>query len=116
MRFFIPRGYLIYFITAKTEDTYADLEKKIIELLVKNNLPYDKIFMQVSNKGKFCFENGIEYLIDDSFDNCSKANQYGIKSLLMTNEYNIDRVLCDNMYIINEFSEAKKYIKKNRRF
>lgn len=83
---------------------------------MKNNLPYDKIFMQVSNKGKFCFENGIEYLIDDSFDNCSKANQYGIKSLLMTNEYNIDRVLCDNMYRINEFSEAKKYIKKNRRF
>ena len=55
-------------------------------------------------------------VLDDSFDNCSKANQYGIKSLLMTNEYNIDRVLYDNMYRINEFSEAKKYIKKNRRF
>ena len=24
-----------------------------------------------TDKGKFCFENGIEYLIDDSFDNCS---------------------------------------------
>lgn len=35
LQYFKELGYLIYFITAKTEDTYADLEKKIIELLVK---------------------------------------------------------------------------------
>ena len=105
-------GYLIYFITAKTDDTYINLEQNIIDLLKKNSLPYDEIFTQIKNKGQFCYENNVDYLIDDSFDNCLKAHSYGITSILVSNVYNNDRILKNNMYRINEFIEVKKYIRK----
>lgn len=104
-------GYLIYFITAKTNTMYTNLENNIIKLLISNDIPFDEIYTQISNKGKFCFEHKIDYLIDDSFTNCLSAHSYGITSILVSNVYNSDRVLKDNMYRINEFSEVKRYIK-----
>lgn len=104
-------GYYIYFITAKTNDMYINLENNIIKLLKENELPFDEIYTQISNKGKFCFEQGIDYLVDDSFSNYLSANSYGVTSILVSNVYNEDRILESNMYRINEFSEIKKYIR-----
>ncbi len=112
LEYFRNEGFLIYFITAKTEDIYANLESKIVNLLKNNNLLYDDIFTQILNKGEFCFNNNIKYLIDDSFNNCYKATCYGVTSLLISNVYNLDREMKNNMYRINEFADAKKYIKR----
>lgn len=101
----------IYFVTVKTAEDYLDLEKKIVELLLKNDIYYDEIYTQVNNKGLFCKEKDISYLIDDSYRNCLSAVNNGKTGLLLTCPYNSDRVMVPNMYRLNNFEEAKKYIK-----
>lgn len=111
LRYLKNMGFYIFFITAKTNDLYVDLEKMIISLLNNNNIPYDGIYTQISNKGLFCYNSGIDCLIDDSYNNCLAANKYGILSMLVSNVYNRDRELKENMYRIDKFNEVKKYIR-----
>ena len=98
-------------MTAKSNDIYKDLEKNIVEMLKKYDIEYDEIFTQVSNKGIFCYEHNLDYLVDDSFDNCLKARNNGSTGILITKSYNSDRTLLDNMYRAESFSDIKKYIK-----
>lgn len=102
----------IYFITAKSNNEYVELERKIINLLNENDIPYDRIFTQISNKGLLCKEENVSYLVDDSYTNCLSALKYNKKALLMSNPYNEDRLLVENMYRINKFEDIKKYIIK----
>ena len=102
----------IYFITAKSNREYLNLENRIVKLLNNNNIPFDQIFLQVENKGKLCKQEGISYLIDDSYTNCLLAVNNGVTGLLMSAPYNCDRDLVDNMYRITEFENVKKYILK----
>jgi len=104
--------YSIYFVTAKSNDIYKNLETKIIEMLRRYDIDYDEIYTQVSNKGTFCHEYDLDYLVDDSFDNCLKARNNGTTGILLTKSYNYDRKLLDNMYRVETFSDIKKYIKK----
>ncbi len=104
----------IIFITVKTADDYLDLENKIIDVLVRNDIYYDEIYTQVNNKGLFCKENDISYLIDDSYNNCLSAVKNGKIGLLLTCPYNEGRAMPSNMYRLNSFDEAKKYIKVKR--
>lgn len=100
----------IYFITAKSNSEYAELEKKIVKLLNDNSIPYDKIFTQVENKGLLCKEENVSYLVDDSYSNCLSAVKYGKTALLVNNVYNENREMLSNMFRIHEFEEIKKYI------
>lgn len=102
----------IYFITAKSNSEYVELEKKIINLLKENEIPYDKIFTQIKNKGLLCKEENVSYLVDDSYTNCLSALKYNKTALLINKPYNQDRVMLENMYRIKEFEEIKKYVLK----
>lgn len=102
----------IYFITVKTGSEYIDLEQKIVAMLNENNIYYDEIYTQIKNKGEFCKEKDISYLIDDSYNNCLSAVKNGKIGLLMTNPYNEDRLMPNNMYRISKFTDIKKHIKK----
>ena len=105
-------NYLIYFVTAKSNDIYKDLEKSIVEMLKKYDINYDEIYTQVSNKGLFCQKHNLDYLVDDSFNNCLNARNNGTTGILLTKSYNSDRKLLDNMHRVETFSDIKKYIKK----
>jgi len=100
----------IYFITAKSNNEYIELEKKIINLLNENSIPYDEIYTQVHNKGLLCKEKDISYLVDDSYVNCMSAINHGKVALLANNPYNENRQLVNNMYRIKKIEEVKKYI------
>lgn len=104
--------YSIWLITAKTNSDYIDLEKKIIKMLTDNEIPYDKIFTQINNKGEFCKQNNISYLVDDSYKNCLSAINNGKIGLLIDNFYNENRIIVPNMYRIKKFEDIKKYIKR----
>ena len=106
--------YMIYFVTAKSNDAYVNLEDNIVKMLEKNNIPYDGIYTQVNDKGKFCYAHDLEYLIDDSFNNCLGATNYGKTGILISNTYNREREMVENMYRVESFPEVKKYIKKIR--
>lgn len=115
LEYFKNLDYLIYFVTAKSNDAYVNLEENIVKMLEKNNIPYDEIYTQVTDKGKFCYEHSIDYLIDDSFNNCLGATNYGKTGILMSNIYNRDREMVENMYRVETFPEVKKYIYKKIR-
>lgn len=102
----------IYFITAKSNDKYVELEKKIIKLLNDNSIPYDKLFTQVTNKGLLCHEKNVSYLVDDSYINCLSALKYKKVALLMNNPYNENREMLENMFRIHEFKEIRQYVLK----
>lgn len=105
-------GIEIYFITAKTNEEYKNLENSIINLLNKYNLPYDKIIVQAENKGKICKDNDIICLVDDSFDNCLKANNFDINSILLTKPYNLGRDCIGKIQRADDFLEVNSIVKK----
>ncbi len=102
--------YYLVFITAKSNDMYVDLEKNIVNLLKDNCLPYDEIHVQINNKGLFCRENGIKYLIDDSYRNCLSAKENGLTGILVSNPYNEDVELKNGIIRIREMTDIKKII------
>lgn len=58
--------------------------------LEKFNIPYDSLNLHISNKLEFCKENGIDLLIEDSYETCKETMNNGIKSILMTTKMNRD--------------------------
>lgn len=62
----------IYIITARknNDDWFSETLKNDVEGITRmwlnnNKIYYDEIFFDVKNKGKFCKENGIDFMIED---------------------------------------------------
>ena len=55
----------------------------VLTWLEKNNVNYDFIVINCSNKAKFCQKYGIGLLVDDGIHNCSKASNAGVPSILL---------------------------------
>ena len=102
----------INFITVKSNEQYGNVEKKLIEMLEKNNIPFDKLYTQIKNKGLLCKEKNIDYLIDDSYRNCLSMIEHGKTGILLNKPYNENVKLVDGIYRVNKFSDIKKYILK----
>ena len=64
------KGHTIYLITARWSVPGADTIKTTKEWLKKNNVPYDELVMNVSDKAELVKEKKIDLFIDDSFENC----------------------------------------------
>ena len=62
-------GYTIEIVTARNNTEYEDPYKITYDYLKKHNIYFDKINVNVSNKGLFCKTNNIDILIDDSIVN-----------------------------------------------
>ena len=65
-------GHQIYIITARKHNDIwfpkhisSRMESFTAEWLLKNEIPFDKIFFNATNKGKVCRDNGVDILIDD---------------------------------------------------
>lgn len=100
-------GNEIYFITARlTSIPNCDAENITKNMLKENDIPYDKLIINASDKLKFCKENGIEVFIEDSYETCKELQENGIKAVLMTTKMNenvdagnVERVDCwDEVY------------------
>ena len=74
-------GNKIIFITARNIEEYKNPYKLSYEYLVKNNVPFDKLITNIKDKGKECFNQGIDLFIDDNTLNCRAVKKYGIKTL-----------------------------------
>lgn len=109
-------GNEISFITARlTQIKNCDTENITIKTLKDNNIPYDKLIINASDKLKFCKENGIEIFIEDSYDTCRQLEENGIKTYLMTTKMNqnIDAVEIERVKDWNEiYQKVKSYIEK----
>ena len=111
-------GNKISFVTARLLNIKNCNTEEITKKSLKdNNIPYDKLVINISDKLKYCKENGIEIFIEDSFDTCKQLEENGIKTFLMTtkmnqelNEGDIERVNnWDELYKkINTYIKDKK--------
>ena len=69
-------GHQIYIITARKQNDEwfpkhisSRLELFTAEWLLKNEIPFDKIFFDAKDKGKVCRDNGVDIMIDDDPEN-----------------------------------------------
>lgn len=83
------QGHKIYIITARW-DMRADNVKEITkQWLEQNNVEYDELITNASEKWKIAQEKNIDIFIDDSFKNCkSIADNTNAKVYLMNTKIN----------------------------
>lgn len=104
-------GNEISFITARlTQIKNCDTESITIKTLQDNNIPYDKLIINASNKLKFCQENGIQIYIEDSYETCKELEENGIKTYLMTTKMN-ENIEAGNIERVNNWKQIYEKIK-----
>ena len=82
-------GNEIFFITARlTGIKNCNTELITRNTLEQNQIPYDKLIINASDKLMFCKEHDIDIFIEDSYDTCKELQENGIKSYLMTTKMN----------------------------
>lgn len=104
-------GNEIYFITARmTNINNCNTEKITENMLKNNNIPYDKLIMNINDKFKVCKYENIELFIEDSYDTCRELMDNGIKSILMTTKMN-EQIETGNIPRIHNWDEVYECIK-----
>ncbi len=95
-------GYTIEIVTARNNTEYEDPYKITYDYLKKHNIYFDKINVNVSNKGLFCKTNNIDILIDDSIVNLNSASDHGIKTIMYNNIFNENN---HNFFRVNSWQD-----------
>ncbi|MCI8617213.1 MAG: hypothetical protein HFJ60_03050 [Clostridia bacterium] len=104
-------GNEISFITARLLNIKnCDTENITIKTLKDNNIPYDKLIINASDKLKFCQENGIQIFIEDSYETCKQLEEYGIKTFLMTTKMN-ENIDAENIERVHDWNEICQKVK-----
>ncbi len=98
-------GNEISFITARLLNIKnCDTENITIRTLKDNDIPYDKLIINASDKLKFCQENNIEIFIEDSYETCKQLEEDGIKTFLMTTKMN-ENIDAGNIERVHDWNE-----------
>ncbi len=86
-------GHEIVVLTARQREWFVNPEKVSRDWLEKRRIPYDEIVADVpfAEKGKYCKEQGIPILIDDSLTTCLSAQEAGVDAILMVDKHNLAR-------------------------
>ena len=74
-------GHKIVFITARNYEEYKDPYKISYNYLKRNGIPFDKLIVNVKDKGLECVAEKVDLFIDDSTRNCKAVKNKGIKTL-----------------------------------
>lgn len=103
-------GNEIYFITARlTNILNCDTEAITIKSLKDNNIPYDKLIINISKKLEACKKYNIDLFIEDSYQTCKELEEYGIKSYLKTTIMNKE-IDADNIERFDTWKELYEKI------
>ena len=82
-------GHKIYLITARWDMPNDNVKEITAKWLEKNQVEYDELIINASDKLKLVKENKIDVFIDDSFKNCkSIADNTNTKVYMMTSRVN----------------------------
>ena len=104
-------GNSINFVTARLTNKGFDVIKLTEDSFKKYNIPYDSLNVGIKDKLSFFKENGIDLIIEDSYETCREFYDNGIKAILMTTKMNKD---IDNGEIprVNTWDEIYTEIEK----
>ena len=82
-------GHKIYLITARWDIPNDNIQEITKQWLIENNVEYDELIINVSDKLKLVKEKNIDIFIDDSFNNCKNiAVNSNAKVYMMTSRVN----------------------------
>lgn len=101
-------GYSIYFITARNKKEYHDPYVFSKNYLDKNGIKYTKLYTEVFEKAKFCLENDIDILIEDSTKHLGECKSLGVNGLTIDNKFNKNFNEFKRIY---DWNEVYDYIK-----
>lgn len=83
------QGHKIYLITARWDMKNDNVEEITKQWLKDNNVEYDGLFLNASDKLELAKGNKLDMFIDDSFKNCKKiADNTEIKVYMMNSRVN----------------------------
>lgn len=86
-------GNEIYIISGRDNGEYSDPYNMTINWLKEHNIPYDKLILtnayKHQEKADICKEFGIDILIDDSINVCTKCSENNIECILFETPYNL---------------------------
>ncbi len=91
-------GHTIFIITIRSYKYLHDPYSITYKWLSDNDIVFDQLIVNATNKGEICSENKIDLLIDDSVDNCYSAINYNINTLLFNGEHNIENTTLKRVY------------------
>jgi len=81
-------GHKIILISARNYEDYAEPYRITYEYLTKNNIPFDKIIVNMKKKDKVCLDEKIDLFIDDNTNHCRDVSQIGINTLQFSALFN----------------------------
>lgn len=91
-------GNEIILITARDYQEFSSPYDLTRQFLKENDIPYDKLYVGIKQKGRFCKEKNIDVLVDDSITHCKSAKENNIPHLLLDNTFNRDNKELDRVY------------------
>ena len=101
-------GIEIYIVTSRRD------EIKIItqEWLKQNSIVYDKLFLNVINKGELIKEINPTYFVDDSYKNCLDVTKVckDTKTFLIETNFN-NKIQTENVLKVKNLKELYEFIK-----
>lgn len=108
-------GDSIYFITARlTNVKNCNTEEITKRTLNGNNVPYNKLIINASDKIKVSQEEHIDLFIEDSYETCKQLSEIGIRSILMTTKMN-EKIDAGNIPRVTNWNEVYNEIQKIRK-
>lgn len=102
----------IYFVTARlTNVPDCNTDQITKESLKRNNISYDELISNASDKLAVCKDQRINIFIEDSYDTCKELEENGIKAFLMTTPMN-KNIDSGNVERVNNWKEIYDKLKK----
>lgn len=107
-------GFEITFLTSRDNKFWKNNARKYaIKWLKKFKFAFNDVVAYGGNKAEFCKQNGFSYLIEDRQETAELANEIGIKSILILNEYNHNYQNANN-FTASCWKEICDYLIKNK--
>lgn len=103
----------IEIVTSRPDEKYDNLKENLKIWLTENNIYFDKINTNVRDKGKFCKENGIHLLADDSIEHCQSCERNNVESVLFNKIPDYDGYQTDDWFVFYDIVQLIK--EKNRK-
>lgn len=98
-------GNNIILITARNYEEYGDPYNVSLEFLKKNKIPFDKLFVDVYDKGSLCKKENIDIFIDDNVRNCNSVKDVGIRTVQFDTSFTPKVEDVEHVSSWNEFYE-----------
>lgn len=102
-------GHTIIVITARSKDQHNDPYEESLQWLQKNNIYFDKLIVNGSDKGVLCIENNIDIFLDDHTPNILRIKEMGVEPVIFAARHN-ENFIDNSIKKVNSWQEFYNYI------